>query len=252
MVDLDDRIALITGAAGGIGSAIADELAGRGAYVVVADLDETKAASVATQLAEAHDGRAMGVGIDVARSDSVRAAVELVERELSRIDILVNNAGIDRVGPFVESTEEAWDLLLAVNLKGTMLCTRAVLDGMLDRGRGRIINIASDAGKVGAAGEVVYSATKGGIIAFAKALAREVARAGITVNVVCPGPTDTALLGQVAEASQRLYDSLVKAIPVRRIAQPADIAPMVAFLASDGASYITGQAISVSGGLTMS
>jgi 2-hydroxycyclohexanecarboxyl-CoA dehydrogenase len=126
-----------------------------------------------------------------------------------------------------------------------------VVPGMVERGAGRVVNIASDAGRVGSSGEVVYSGTKGGVIAFSKALAREVAAKGVTVNVVCPGPTDTALLDQVADASQKLYDGLAKAIPMRRIGQPADIAPAVAFLASDGAGYITGQTLSVSGGLTM-
>jgi 2-hydroxycyclohexanecarboxyl-CoA dehydrogenase len=132
------------------------------------------------------------------------------------------------------------------------LCTRAVLDGMIERGYGRIISISSDAGKVGSSGEVVYSGTKGGLIAFSKALAREVATAGITVNCVCPGPTDTPLLDQIAERSQKMYDSLARAVPMRRLGQPADIAPAVVFLASDGAAFITGQALSVSGGLTMS
>jgi 2-hydroxycyclohexanecarboxyl-CoA dehydrogenase len=126
-----------------------------------------------------------------------------------------------------------------------------VVPGMVERGRGRVVNLASDAGRVGSSGEVVYSGTKGGVIAFSKALAREVAAAGVTVNCVCPGPTDTALLDQVAEVSQKLYDGLARAVPMRRIGQPSDIAPAVAFLASDGAAYITGQTLSVSGGLTM-
>ena len=143
------------------------------------------------------------------------------------IEVLVNNAGIDVIQPFVDSTEETWERLVQINLLGTVRCTRAVLDGMRERGRGRIISLGSDAGRVGSSGEVVYSATKGGVIAFTKALAREVARDSITVNCVCPGPTDTALLDQVAEASQKLYDGLARAIPLRRIGQPTDIAPAV-------------------------
>jgi 2-hydroxycyclohexanecarboxyl-CoA dehydrogenase len=165
--------------------------------------------------------------------------------------VLVNNAGIDRIQLFVDSSEDTWDRLLAVNLKGVFHCCRAVLDSMLARGAGRIINIGSDAGRVGSTGEAVYSATKGGIIAFSKTLAREVARSGITVNCVCPGPTDTQLLAQVAEFDERLYQGLSRAIPLRRLGQPADVAALVVFLAGDPAGYITGQTISVSGGLTM-
>jgi 2-hydroxycyclohexanecarboxyl-CoA dehydrogenase len=152
---------------------------------------------------------------------------------------------------FVDSAESTWDRIIAVNLRGTIAMTRAVLDPMIERGRGRIVHIASDAGRVGSSGEVVYSATKGGVIAFGKALAREVARHGITVNCVCPGPTDTALLGQVAAYSEKMYAATVKAIPLRRVAEPGEIAGVVAFLASDDAAYMTGQTVSVSGGLTM-
>ena len=243
---LTRRTALVTGAARGIGAAIATELAGAGARVAVADIDLDAARATAEQLPDA-----IAVHLDVSSVASTRAAVQQVTEDLGPIDVLVNNAGIDVVGPFLESTEEAWDRLLAVNLKGPIAMARAVLDGMVERGSGRIVNVASDAGRVGSSGEVVYSATKGGVIAFTKALAREVARHGITVNCVCPGPTDTALLGQLAEASPRVHEGLVRAIPLRRIAQPADIAPVVAFLASDAAAYMTGQTVSVSGGLTM-
>jgi 2-hydroxycyclohexanecarboxyl-CoA dehydrogenase len=222
-VRLQGKTAMVTGAGRGIGEAIADALAAEGAAVAACGLDGA----------------------------SVRAAVGLATSELGPIDILVNNAGIDVVELFVDSAEETWDRIIAVNLRGTITVTRAVLDGMIERGGGRIIHIASDAGRVGSSGEVVYSATKGGIIAFGKALAREVARHGITVNSVCPGPTDTALLDQVAAYSQKLVDGLARAIPLRRIGQPADIAGTVAFLASDQAASITGQTLSVSGGLTM-
>jgi 2-hydroxycyclohexanecarboxyl-CoA dehydrogenase len=215
--------------------------------VIVADLD----AEGARAAAEALPGPALGVGIDIASPASVRAAVDQARAQAGAPEILVNNAGIDIIKPFVESTEEEWDRIIAVNLKGPISCSRAVLDAMIERRYGRIVNIASDAGRVGSSGEAVYSAAKGGVIAFTKTLAREVARHGITVNCVCPGPTETALLGQVAEYSQKLYDSLARAIPLGRTAQPDDIAPAVAFLASDDASYITGQILSVSGGLTM-
>ena len=248
---LHGKTAMVTGAGRGIGAAIADALASSGAAVAVCDLDGESAAKAAAGLAGRHGGRAVGLPVDIADSAAVRAAAARVASELGPVDILVNNAGIDVIELFVDSSEETWDRIIAVNLRGTITVTRAVLDGMIERGSGRIIHIASDAGRVGSSGEVVYSATKGGIIAFGKALAREVARHGITVNSVCPGPTDTALLGQVAAYSQKLRDGLERAIPLRRVGQPADIAGAVAFLASDEAAYVTGQTLSVSGGLTM-
>jgi 2-hydroxycyclohexanecarboxyl-CoA dehydrogenase len=250
---LAGRVALVTGAAGGIGRAIAAALHAEGAHVAVADLNGDAASAYAAELTAAGTGgKALGVKIDVSSSTDVGAAVALVEGELGPVDVLVNNAGIDVIEPFIESKEETWRRIVEVNYLGPVLCTRAVLDGMINRGYGRIISISSDAGKVGSSGEVVYSGTKGGIIAFSKALAREMATKGITVNAVCPGPTDTPLLGQIAERSQKMYDALSKAVPMRRLGQPADIAPAVVFLASDGAAFITGQALSVSGGLTMS
>jgi len=244
-------VAVITGAARGIGAAIANAVAAQGAAIAVFDLDESAAASTAAEIASAHSVPSIGLQVDIASSRSVAAAVAHAEATLGPITALVNNAGIDVIKPFVDSTEEEWDRIIAVNLRGTITCCRAVLDGMIERKHGRIVSIGSDAGRVGSSGEAVYSATKGGVIAFSKTLAREVARHGITVNCVCPGPTETALLGQVAEYSQKLYDGLSRAIPLGRTAQPEDIAPAVAFLVSDGASYITGQTLSVSGGLTM-
>ncbi|MFD3312733.1 SDR family NAD(P)-dependent oxidoreductase [Streptomyces sp. NPDC058694] len=246
-----DKVALVTGAGRGIGEAIAERLAAQGASVAVCDLDQEAALQIAAGLAERHSVRATGVGVDISDSAAVRQAVKRVTAELGPVDILVNNAAVDVIGRFVDSTEETWDRIIAVNLRGTLTMTRAVLDSMTERGGGRVVLIASDAGRVGSSGEVVYSATKGGVIAFGKALAREVARHGITVNSVCPGPTDTALLGQVAEYSQKMYDATVRAIPLRRVARPAEIAGVVAFLASDDAAYMTGQTLSVSGGLTM-
>ncbi len=250
---LAGRVALVTGGAGGIGRAIAAALYAEGACVAVADLDGDGAVAYAATLEQAGTGgRAVGVRIDVSNSSDVGAAIAVAERELGPVEVLVNNAGIDVIEPFVESKEETWRRIVEVNYLGPVLCTRAVLDGMIERGYGRIISISSDAGKVGSSGEVVYSGTKGGLIAFSKALAREVATSGITVNCVCPGPTDTPLLDQIAERSQKMYDALARAAPMRRLGRPADIAPAVVFLASDGAAFITGQALSVSGGLTMS
>jgi 2-hydroxycyclohexanecarboxyl-CoA dehydrogenase len=250
---LAGRVAMVTGAAGGIGRAIAAALYAEGAPVAVADLNGDAAAAYAAELSATGTGavKALGVRVDVSNGTDVAAAVEAVERELGPVDVLVNNAGIDVIEPFTESKEETWRRIVEVNYLGPVLCTRAVLDGMIGRGYGRIISIGSDAGKVGSSGEVVYSGTKGGIIAFSKALAREMAGHGITVNCVCPGPTDTPLLGQIADRSQKMFDALARAVPMRRLGQPADIAPAVVFLASDGAAFITGQALSVSGGLTM-
>lgn len=246
--ELAGRVALVTGGAGGIGQAVAADLARAGARVAVCDLDVEAARRVAAGLGDAHGGFAM----NVADSASVAAATAAVGAALGPVDILVNNAGIDVIEPFVDSTEATWRRIVEVNYLGTVIVSRAVLDPMIERGWGRIINISSDAGRVGSSGEVVYSGTKGAVIAFAKGLAREVAAKGITVNVVCPGPTDTALLAQVAEVSQKLFDSLAKAVPMKRIGTPQDVAPAVTFFAGARAGYITGQTLSVSGGLTMS
>jgi 2-hydroxycyclohexanecarboxyl-CoA dehydrogenase len=250
VTDLSGKVAVVTGAAGGIGAAIAAALAGAGAAVAVWDLDGGRAKEVAGGLGGL-GGRGLGVDVDVTRRPSVEAARAATEAALGPVDVLVNNAGIDKIEPFLQSEEATWERIVAVNYLGTVRCCHVLVPGMVERGSGRVVNIASDAGRVGSSGEVLYSGTKGGVIAFSKALAREVAAKGVTVNAVCPGPTDTALLDQVAEANQKLYDGLARAVPMRRIGQPADIAPAVEFLASDGAGYITGQTLSVSGGLTM-
>ena len=244
---LEGRVALVTGAGRGIGAAIARALARDGAAVALLDLDGDAARAGAAAL-EDGGAKAVGVAADITDAAQVRAAVDEAAGSLGAVGILVNNAGWDKIEPFVDNTEADWDRILSINLKGPIVVTRAVLDGMIEQGWGRIVNIGSDAGRVGSTGEAVYSAAKGGIIAFTKTLAREMVRHGINANCVCPGPTDTAILDSMDE---RLRAALEKVIPMRRIAQPEDIAPAVAFLVSDGAGYITGQTLSVSGGLTM-
>jgi 2-hydroxycyclohexanecarboxyl-CoA dehydrogenase len=244
---LADRVAVVTGAARGIGRAIATRLAEEGARVALCDVD----AAGARAAAEALGRSAVGLALDVTDPASVRGALAEAERRLGPVDVLVNNAGWDKAEPFVDSAEETWDRVLAVNLKGPIRCTRAVLDGMIARRRGRIVSIGSDAGRVGSSGEAVYSAAKAGVIGFSKTLAREVARYQIGVNVVCPGPTNTQLLADVAGGNPKLVDALRRAIPFGRIGEPEEVAAAVAFLASDDAGFVTGQTLSVSGGLTM-
>ena len=245
---MTQRVALVTGGARGIGRAIAFALAEDGRMVAVGDLLEEEAA----QTAQAIGRQALAVPLDVTDSDSVAAAVERTERELGAIDVLVNNAGWDEARPFIETDEAFWDRVIEINFKGGLRVTRAVLPGMVERRWGRLVNIGSDAGRVGSSLESVYSGAKGGVIAFTKTIAREVARSGVTANVVCPGPTKTTFLEQFAgEDRERLVESLTRAVPMRRLGEPEDVAAAVAFLASDAAGYITGQTLSVSGGLTM-
>lgn len=244
MGKLDDKIAIVTGAGQGIGRGIAEKLAAEGATVVVTDIDE----ATAKETADAIGG--VAVRTDVTDRESVGAMVEQVHQRFGRVDVLVNNAGWDTAGPFVDSDPADWDRIIAINLYGVLNTSKAVLPIMAAQGHGSVVNLASDAGRVGSSGEAVYSAAKGGVIAFTKATAREMARHQVNANVVCPGPTDTALFASMG--GDGLREALTKAIPFRRLAQPADLAGAVAFFASDEASYITGQTVSVSGGLTMS
>jgi len=252
MSRFENTVALVTGAGSGIGAAIARRLAADGARVAVLDLDRRRAEEIAAELGAAARP-ALAVVADVADAGQVDAAVKQVTEEWGAVDILVNNAGWDRIEPFVRNTPEFWDRVIAINLRGPIHCTRAVVDGMLARGRGKIVFIGSDAGRVGSSGEAVYSACKGGVIAFAKTLARELARQRINVNVVCPGPTDTRLLADIRSQpdGEKVIDAMVRAIPFRRLGEPEDICGAVAFFASSDADFITGQVISVSGGLTM-
>jgi 2-hydroxycyclohexanecarboxyl-CoA dehydrogenase len=217
---------------------------------VVTDVRLDAARETAALIQES-GGIAVAWRLDVADRASVQGAVNEVRAEFGRIDILVNNAGWDKVEPFLESDESTWDRIVAINLYGVLHMCKAVLPGMIEQGYGRVVNIGSDAGRVGSSGEAVYSAAKGGVIAFTKTLAREMAQHKITVNCVSPGPANTPLLAGIAAENPKLVTALERAIPLRRLAEPEDIANAVAFLASDDAAYITGQTLSVSGGLTM-
>ena len=248
---LEGRIGLVTGAGSGIGRAISQRLAADGAHVVVTDIDAAAADQTVAQIRQ-EGFEASARRLDVTDFGQVCTVVGDISTSWGPVDVLVNNAGWDRMEPFRDNTPEFWTSLIDINLRGPIHCCRAVLDDMVRREAGKIISISSDAGRVGSSGEVVYSACKGGIIAFSKALARELARHRINVNVICPGPTDTPLLRGMAESgSGKLVDALERAVPFRRLGQPSEIAAAVAFLASSDADFITGQVLSVSGGLTM-
>jgi 2-hydroxycyclohexanecarboxyl-CoA dehydrogenase len=248
---LRDRVAFVTGGASGIGRAIVLALARAGARVTVADLNADGARAVAREV-ESAGGVALAQPLDITDVAAVDAAIDATAAGGGGLHILVNCAGWDRPMPFVETTPEFWDKILAINLKGPMACTRAALRHMMKQESGKIISIASDAGRVGSSGEAVYSAAKGGIIALTKTIAREVARHRINVNCVCPGPSDTPLFqNEFVAQSPKLAESLKRVIPWGRLGLPDDVAPAVVFLASDEAGFITGQTLSVSGGLTM-
>ena len=247
---LRDRVAMVTGAGSGMGRAIALALAREGARVAVVDINEAGARETVAAI-EKEGGQGHVHRANITRKAEIDRTVAEIVKRWGSVHILVNNAGWDKVEPFVKSTEETWDKVLAINLKGMIICTRAVLDPMIAQGSGKIVSIASDAGRVGSTGEAVYSAAKGGIIAFTKTIAREMARHRINVNCICPGPTETPLFAAVAAENPKLADSLKRVIPFGRLGVPDDIAPVVVFLASDEAGFITGQTLSVSGGLTM-
>jgi 2-hydroxycyclohexanecarboxyl-CoA dehydrogenase len=253
MKGLQGKVALVTGAAGGIGGAICRRFVDEGIRLIAADLNEAALKDFAKEL-QAKGGDVLPLAFDIARLDDVQAAVVRAVEKFGKIDILVNNAGWDIAKPFLQSDPELWDKIIAINLRGPLNLHKAVLPHIIAAGGGKVINVASDAGRVGSSGESVYSACKGGLIAFSKTLAREHARDNIRINVVCPGPTDTALLRSFVgdgEYGKKIYDGLKKAIPLKRLGQPDDIAGMIAFLASDDADFMTGQVISISGGLTM-
>jgi 2-hydroxycyclohexanecarboxyl-CoA dehydrogenase len=246
---LEQKVALVTGGASGIGAATARRLAAEGARVAVGDINVQGAREVAGEL----DG--LGVELDVTKVDSVSAAVAAVTGEAGPIDVLVNNAGTDLFSFFVNTDPGLWDFVLGVNLRGTLAVTHAVLGSMQERRTGAIVNVASEAGRVGSQGSAVYSAAKAGIIGFTKAIARESARYRVRANAVAPGPIETPLLEAapklLGELGERLKQGMVNATAMGRAGQAEEVAAAIAFLASEDASYITGQTIGVSGGLSM-
>ena len=251
--DSTARVALVTGGGRGIGREICLGLARAGQKVAVADLRVPEATETAAMI-NAEGGTAIAVEMDVSDGDAVAAGLMSMTDELGPVEVLVNCAGWDVLTPFVATDEDFWDRVIEINYKGPLRTTHGCLPAMIEAGFGRIVNIGSDAGRVGSSGEAVYAGAKGGVIAFTKTIAREVARRGITANVVCPGPTDTPLLEEIAAAtdtSDKIIGAMARAVPMKRIGQPHEVAAAVVFLCSEEASYITGQTLSVSGGLTM-
>ena len=248
---LKDKATIVTGGASGIGRAIAEACAREGARVAVVDLNADGARETVA-LIEKAGGAAAAWPLDITDVAGVDGMVEEVAARWGGVHVLVNCAGWDKPMPFVDTTPEFWDKILAINLKGPIACMRAALRVMIKQEGGKIVTIASDAGRVGSTGEAVYSAAKGGLIALTKTVARETARHHINVNCVCPGPSDTPLFrNEFAATSPKLAESLKRVIPWGRLGVPDDVAPAVVFLASEDANFITGQTLSVSGGLTM-
>jgi 2-hydroxycyclohexanecarboxyl-CoA dehydrogenase len=242
-----DRVAVVTGSASGIGKATAEALAGEGATVCIGDIAADKGEAVAAEL-RAKGRQAEYFSLDLTDRDSIAKFAAAVLKRFGRVDILVNGAGWGKTVPFVDSDDAFWEKVINLNFVGPMRLTKALLPQMFERKYGRVVSVSSDAGRVGSLGETVYSGAKAGLIGFSKGLAREGARYNVTVNVVCPGPTDTPLLAAVPE---KYRDAFIKAIPMRRFGQPAEVAEAIVFFAGGNAGYITGQVLSVSGGLTM-
>ena len=253
MRGLDGKTVIVTGGGGGIGGATAKRFAAAGARTAVFDVNLDAAQTVVDAIA-AEGGAAQAFACDITERAEVDRAVGSVSEAFGPADVLVNNAGWDVFRPFIDTDAELWGKLISVNLVGALHMHHAVLPDMIERRQGRIVNIASDAARVGSSGEAVYAACKGGLVAFSKTLAREHSRHGVTVNVVCPGPTDTALFEgykQGAGNPEKLVQAFERSIPLGRIGQPDDLPGAILFFASDEAAYITGQVLSVSGGLTM-
>jgi 2-hydroxycyclohexanecarboxyl-CoA dehydrogenase len=252
MRGLKGKTVLLTGGANGIGEAIAKRLGEEGCVVGILDLDGAGAEKVVAEI-KGKGGKASAHAVDISDYGAVQRAVEAFEAASGPVAFLVNNAGWDRAANFLDTDPEFWRKIVAINLYGPLNVSHVVMKGMASRSFGRVVNIASDAGRVGSSGEAVYSACKGGMIAFAKTMSRELVSKGIIVNTLCPGPTDTAILRSFLEGPDgaKIAEGLKRAIPMRRLGQPEDYPGLVAFFLSDDAAYITGQTISVSGGLTM-
>jgi len=253
MIDLTGKTAVVTGGARGIGKGICETLAGCGARIVIADILEKDAVKTAEGIQEA-GGVALALKTDISDLASVREMAAKARARFKTLDILVNNAGWDRMKPFLKTAPEFWNKVIDINFKGVLNTVYAIAPAMVERNSGKIINIASDAARVGSMGEAVYSGAKGAVISFSKTLARELARNGINVNVICPGPTPTPLLDDMKAEdgfAEKVLSGMHRIIPLKRMGTPEDIAGAVAFFASDRADFITGQVLSVSGGLTM-
>ena len=244
------KVAFITGAGRGIGREIARTLASRGMDIIVTDVNIDNA-NETVSIVEKEGGKAVAVYCDVTKLESVQEAVGASLAHFDTIDVLVNNAGWDKVEPFLKSEPSTWKLIVDINMMGQIHTCKEILPVMIKNGSGKVINIASDSGRVGSSGEAVYSAAKGGVIAFTKTMAREMARHKINVNCISPGPSNTPLFEEIGSYNEGIAAALEKAIPFRRLAQPSDIANSVAFLASEEADYVTGQTLSVNGGLAM-
>lgn len=251
--DRPRRTALVTGGGRGIGREICFGLSQQSRRVAVADVRRAEAEETVATI-RANGAEAIAVTMDVADTESVAAAMGQVVDELGPVEILVNCAGWDELKPFLDTDEEFWDRIIEINYKGTLRTVHQCLPSMIEAGWGRIVNIGSDAGRVGSSMEAVYSGAKGGIIAFTKTIAREVAQSGITANTVCPGPTATPLLDEITSASSdgdRIIGAMARAVPMKRLGQPDEVASAVVYFCSEEAGFVSGQTLSVSGGLTM-
>lgn len=244
---LEGKVAVVTGAASGIGLATAEALAQAGAHVVIADIARDKGEAAACAL-QKKNCKADYVHLDITDDSSITAFAHTVESKVGATDVLVNGAGWGQIKPFWEMPFDVWNKIVALNLVGPMKLVKAFLPKMMERNGGKIVNVSSDAGRVGSSGETVYAGAKGGLISFTKSLAREVARYNINVNCVCPGPTETPLLLAVPE---KHLEGFKRAIPFRRFGKPHEVADAILFFASSRSDYVTGQVLSVSGGLTM-
>lgn len=253
MKGLKRKVVVVTGGGGGIGSATCLRFAEEGARVVVCDIDAEAAQAVADRIGQ-NGGKADAISVDLTDFEATSVVVDRIEAEIGEIDVLVNNAGWDLFTPFLKSGPDFWSKIIDINLRAVLNITHPVLMRMNERGAGRVVSIASDAGRVGSSGESVYAACKAGVIALSKTLAREHARKGITFNCVCPGVTETGMLDNFMEAAgdkDKLREAFRRAVPMGRLGRPDDLPGAILFLSSDDAAFVTGQVISVSGGLTM-